>query len=114
MSDSRLLQYLDEILQAANNARDFTSGMSLEAFRTDKRTQQAVVMSIVIIGEAAVQIMDRHPVFAAAHPDLPWQAMRGMRNRAVHGYFSIDLTVVWDTVQTALPDLLKQLSSVSK
>lgn len=44
-------------------------------------------------------------------PGVPWRSMRGMRNRIAHGYFDINLDVVWDTVQTALPDLLKHLSA---
>ena len=39
--------------------------------------------------------------------------MRGMRNRIAHGYFEIDLEVVWDTVQTALPELRTQLAALS-
>ena len=61
--------------------------------RTD--AQQAVIMSLVIIGEAATKIMDRHADFVLAQPDVPWRSMRGMRNRIAHGYFDINLDVVW-------------------
>ena len=70
-------------------------------------------MSLIIIGEAATKIMDRFPDFANQHPDVPWRSMRGMRNRIAHGYFDIDLTVVWETVDTALPELLKALKPLS-
>jgi uncharacterized protein with HEPN domain len=83
--------------------------MSKEDFLADKRTQQAVVMSRVIIGEAAARIMDKHSEFIADHPEVPWRGMRGMRNRVAHGYFDVNLNVVWDTTQTALPDLLSRL-----
>ncbi|MHB1094391.1 HepT-like ribonuclease domain-containing protein [Thiobacillus sp.] len=56
--------------------------------------------------------MDRYPDFADQNPDVPWRSMRGMRNRIAHGYFEINLDVVWDTVRTALPQLLEQLPSV--
>jgi uncharacterized protein with HEPN domain len=56
--------------------------MDKDAFLADKRTRQGV----------------------------QWRGMRGMRNRIAHGYFDINLDVVWETVQTALPELLKQLS----
>jgi uncharacterized protein with HEPN domain len=69
--------------------------------------QQAVIMSLVIIGEAATKLMDSEPGFIAEHPEVPWRSMRGMRNRMAHGYFDINLDVVWDTLQTALPELLK-------
>jgi uncharacterized protein with HEPN domain len=68
-----------------------------------------VILSLIVLGEAATKVMDRHPDFAAAHPHIPWRNMRGMRNRIADGYFGIDLDVVWDTVQTALPVLGEQL-----
>jgi len=69
-------------------------------------------MSLVIIGEAATKVMDSYPKFADLHPGIPWRSMRGMRNRIAHGYFEINLGVVWDTVQTALPELLERLPAV--
>ena len=75
----------------------------------DKRTNQAVVMNLIIIGEIAARIMDRHPDFARADHQIPWQGMRGMRNRIAHGYFEIDLAIVWDTVIHAIPELLRNL-----
>ncbi|WP_396438018.1 DUF86 domain-containing protein, partial [Limnohabitans sp.] len=46
------------------------------------------------------------------HAEIPWRSMRGMRNRIAHGYFDIDLAVVWGTLQTALPTLKVQLDSI--
>jgi uncharacterized protein with HEPN domain len=114
MSENRLPDYLEHIRQAATNARSFVDGMEKKAFLADKRTQQAVIMSLVIIGEVATKIMDRYPDFADRHPAIPWRNIRGMRNRIAHGYFDINLEVVWDTVETALPDLLLHLSAVVK
>jgi len=86
--------------------------MAQPDFKQDKRTQQAVVMSLIVLGEAATKVMDQHPEFADQHPEIPWRSMRGMRNRIAHGYFDIDLTVVWDTLQTALPALKAQLDAI--
>ena len=102
------------MLTAANDARRFIDGMSKEDFLAVKRTQQAVVMSLVIIGEAAARIMDKHSQFVADNSEIPWRGMRGMRNRVTHGYFDIDLNVVWATTQTALPDLLSQLERLRR
>ncbi len=68
-------------------------------------------MNLIIIGEAATKVMSQHPEFVERHPEIPWRSMRGMRNRIAHGYFDINLDVVWDTVQTALPGLLKQMQN---
>jgi uncharacterized protein with HEPN domain len=86
--------------------------MTQPDFEQDKRTQQAVVMSLIVLGEAATKVMDQHPEFAAEHAEIPWRSMRGMRNRIAHGYFDIDLAVVWGTLQTALPTLKVQLDSI--
>jgi uncharacterized protein with HEPN domain len=109
MSDSRLHDYLDHMRQAASDACGVVAGMDKPAFMQDKRTQQAVIMSLIIIGEAATKVMDTDAVFVQSHPELPWRSMRGMRNRIAHGYFDINLDLVWGTVQTALPELLDQL-----
>jgi uncharacterized protein with HEPN domain len=112
MSKNRLPDYLDHIHQAAVDARSFVEGLAKDDFLTDKRTQQAVIMSFVIIGEAATKVMDGYAEFTQTHTEVPWRSMRNMRNRMAHGYFDINLDVVWETVQEWLPQLLKQLQSV--
>ncbi len=87
MSENRLPDYLDHI-------------------------QQAVIMSLIVIGEAATKVMDGYTEFTQAHAEVPWRSMRNMRNRMAHGYFDINLDVVWETVQEWLPALLKQLPAV--
>ena len=108
----RLPDYLDHIQQAAADARSFVEGLAKDDFLADKRTQQAVIMSLIIIGEAATKVMDGYAEFTQAHAEVPWRSMRNMRNRMAHGYFDIDLDVVWETAQEWLPQLLKQLSAV--
>ncbi len=112
MSENRLPDYLDQMRQAATDACSFVDGLGKDAFLADRRTQQAVIMSLVIVGEVATKVMDRYAEFAEARSEVPWRSMRGMRNRITHGYFEINLDVVWDTVQTALPELLRQLPAV--
>jgi uncharacterized protein with HEPN domain len=112
MNDNLLPDYLDHIQQAAIDACNFVAGLTKEDFLDDKRTQQAVIMSLIIIGEAATKVMDGYGEFAQTHPQVPWRNMRGMRNRIAHGYFEINLDVVWDTVQAALPELLNNLPVV--
>jgi uncharacterized protein with HEPN domain len=109
MTENRLPDYIDHIQQAATDARSFVDGLGKDDFLEDKRTQQAVVMSLVIIGEAATKVMDGYDAFTQAHPNVPWRSMRNMRNRMAHGYFDINLDLVWETVHEWLPELLKQL-----
>ena len=112
MTSSRLPDYVAHMRQAIADAQSFTEGMAQLDFEQDKRTQQAVVMSLIVLGEAATKVMDKHPEFAAQHAGIPWHNMRGMRNRIAHGYFDIDLVVLWDTLQTALPTLKVQLCAL--
>jgi uncharacterized protein with HEPN domain len=112
MIENRLDDYLDHMRQAATDACAYVEGLQKDDFLDDKRTQQAVTMSVIICGEAAAKIMESYTDFANSHPEIPWRSMRGMRNRIAHGYFDINLDIVWDTVQTALPQLLQKLATI--
>lgn len=112
MKPTRLRDYLGHIRQATQEACDFVAGMSRDDFQADLRTQKAVEMNLVVIGEAASRLMEQYAEFTQRHPELPWREMRGMRNRMAHGYFEINLDVVWSTVQTALPALLSQIDAL--
>jgi uncharacterized protein with HEPN domain len=109
MNENRVPDYLDHMIEAAQLACSYVENLSQEDFLLDKRTQQAVIMNLIVIGEAATKIMEADPAFTNTQSDIPWRSMRGMRNRIAHGYFDINLEVVWDTVQTALPTLLAKL-----
>lgn len=112
MTESRLPDYLDHIRQAATDACSFVEGQRKLDFLADKRTQQAVILSLLIIGEAATKLLQSYGDFLTRHPEVPWSSMKGMRNRLAHGYFDINLEVVWETVSNALPSLLKSMPAV--
>ena len=114
MEENRLLDYLAHMQQAAEDACSFVDGVGKADFFADRRTQQAVIMSLIILGEAATRVMDGYATFTQAHSEIPWRNMRGMRNRIAHGYFEINLDTVWETVQVALPELLRQLQVLSR
>src|SRR5258708_7197822 len=82
-AQARLDSYLGHMLEAAQLARQYVQGVSKDEFLTDRRTQQAVVLNLMTIGEAAARIVNECKEFAAAHPEIPWSQMRGMRNRMV-------------------------------
>lgn len=110
--DARVAELLDQMRRGAGDALAFVDDMEREDFLTDLRTQRAVVMSLMIVGEAAARVAADHPDFTAGHPDVPWRAMRGMRNRIAHGYFEIDLDVVWRTVCDELPALMDRVDAI--
>jgi uncharacterized protein with HEPN domain len=112
MNQNRLSDYLDHIGRAARDALCFVEGLSKEDFLADKRTQQAVILSLLVIGEASTKLLQDHAGFLAQHPEIPWSSMKGMRNRLAHGYFEVNLDVVWETVSSALPELLARLPAI--
>ena len=112
MSEQKLSDHLEHMDEAAKLACSFVNEMQKIDFLADKRTQQAVILNIMIIGEAATKLLQNHADFLERHPNLPWRSMKGMRNRVAHGYFDIDLETVWETTQTALPELLKHLPAI--
>lgn len=101
----RHVDYIEHILDAARQAQSYVAGTSKEMFMEDRKTQDAVILKILVIGEAAAQILGEHGTFARQRSDIPWNQMKGMRNRMVHGYFETNLDLVWETVQVFLPDL---------
>ena len=113
MNEYRLADYLEHMQRAATDVRSLVEGLDRPAFLADKRTQSAVIMSLVIVGEAATKLMEHHAQFVARHPEVPWRNMGGMRDRIAHGCFDINLDVVWETVPSALPTLLNQLRVIS-
>ncbi|SJM94240.1 DUF86 domain-containing protein [Crenothrix polyspora] len=109
MIENRLSDYLDHMLEATKLAYCYVEGMPKEDFMADTRTQQAVIMNLIILGEAATKLIKDYSEFLDQYPDVPWRSMKGMRNRIAHGYFDINLDTVWETVQMSLPQLLERL-----
>ena len=97
---------IDDILAAVDAILQYTGGMDRTTFAGDRRTVDAVVRNLIVIGEAAAHVPDD---VVAAHPQIPWTRMRGMRNLAVHEYFGLDPDILWGTVTGNLPGLIPEL-----
>jgi uncharacterized protein with HEPN domain len=109
LTEDKLGLYLKDIMEAAERAVSYAEGLSYSNFLTDTRTQQAIALNFIIIGECAANVMKSFPDFAAKRGDIPWLKMRGMRNQVAHAYSDMNLEVVWDTVQNSLPELMAKL-----
>lgn len=110
--DLRVPDYLAHILQAIERIGTYTDDMDEVGFLENEMVQDAVIRNIEIIGEAARNIEKHHPEFASEHPNVPWEDMYWMRNRVSHGYFSVDLEVIWNTIQRDIPELEQQAKDV--
>ncbi|NJN84971.1 MAG: DUF86 domain-containing protein [Caldilineaceae bacterium] len=109
MSSRGWQERVQDILDAVTEINGFVDHLDLESFQRDTKTIRAVEMNFIIIGEAAASIPD---AIVDSHPEVPWHLMRGMRNRLVHGYFTVDEQIMWDTVKTDLPPLAEALRAI--
>jgi uncharacterized protein with HEPN domain len=99
VKDDRL--YLGHILEAVDRILLF--GQDGETrFRTDVRTQDAIIRNLQVMGEAAKKVSTQA---RDAHPEIPWKDIAGMRDRVVHDYFGVSLDIVWDVVVNHIPPL---------
>ena len=105
----RIPDYLEHILEAIERIDSYLADTDEVAFLNDRKTQDAVIRNFEIIGEAAHNIERYHARFAADHPEVPWTLIYTMRNRVAHGYFNVDLEMVWKTIYTDLPELHTQV-----
>jgi uncharacterized protein with HEPN domain len=112
MDQPRLSDYIDHMLDAVRRIQAYTANMDEATFRQSNLTQDAVIRNIEILGEASNQVLQRYPEFATAHPEVPFRAARQMRNVLTHGYFTVNLAVVWQTITHDLPTLLAELEQI--
>lgn len=84
--------YIYDILDAINDIEDFIRDMNFEEFQLDKKTINAVIRSLEVVGEAAKRVPDS---IRNKYPSVPWRAMSGMRDKLIHQYTSVDLEIVW-------------------
>ena len=108
MKDSNV--YLKNILDKANEAIKYCYGMSEKDFLVDSKTQSAVLMKLIVIGEEAKKLDES----IRSKIDLPWKMIIGFRNMAVHEYFDVDVSQIWNTIKTDIPDLINKIESYLK
>jgi uncharacterized protein with HEPN domain len=102
---------LKDIQHAIERATRYTAGMSLAQFMLDDKTQDSVIRNLEIIGEATKLLT---PELRTQHPDIPWRAMAGMRDRLIHDYFGVNLDIVWQVVTKELPTVYTQIQAIQK
>jgi len=109
MSERTYLDYLEDIRDHLVQAQAFVKGLTYEEFTADKKTNFAVVRALEIVGEATKRLP---PELRDRYPDLPWKDMAGMRDKLVHDYLGVDLTVVWETATLEAPGLEAEIRSL--
>ncbi len=102
--------YVADILNAAREVEDFTRGMSSEEFAADRKTVNAVIRSLEVMGEAAKRIPQH---LRDQYPAIPWKQMAGMRDKLIHEYSGVDLETVWAVVKRELPPLRPHIENAA-
>ena len=96
-----------DILKSAQLVIEFVGSLDKEAFLRDRKTQSAVLHQLLLVGEAAKRLSEN---YRAAHPEIPWKRVAGMRDVLIHQYDDVD--EVWKTVKAEIPKLSSQLQSL--
>lgn len=100
---------LRHVLDAGKRIAAYLQGVDQASFLANPMLQDAVIRNLEVIGEACANLS---PDLTAANAAIPWNKASGIRNRLVHGYFDVDLRVVWQTAQDSIPAFVRQVSAL--
>ena len=103
--------YIEDMLTAFGDIETFVAGMDRDGFAADRKTCLAVIRCLEIVGEAA-KILPEH--IRADYPSIPWKRMAGMRDKLIHGYFGVDMDILWVVITEDLPPLKTDLARAAE
>jgi uncharacterized protein with HEPN domain len=101
--------YLNDILSSIDEIFDFIGNMEYDAFSSDKKTINAVIRSLEIIGEASKHIPNN---IKTGYPDVPWKRMSGMRDKLIHEYHGVDYEMVWLVIREDLREVKEKIMMI--
>jgi uncharacterized protein with HEPN domain len=100
---------IEDIHEALERITEYVAGLDQSSWQNDRKTIDAVIRNLEIIGEAAIHVPSD---VQEQNMDIPWHQMKGMRNLLIHEYFGVDIEVLWKTIQEDIPPLLSQISKL--
>lgn len=98
----KMVTYIEDV-------EKYIEGMSAKEFLEDKKTITACAFTVSQIGEIVKEITEET---TSAYSQIPWSSIKGMRNRIVHDYENVDLSVLWGTIKESLPQLKEELKDI--
>ena len=101
--------FLDDILKSINKINLYISDLTYDQFQQDVKTIDAVIGNLEIIGEAVKNLPDE---IITKNPEVNWRGATAMRDRLIHGYFGVDVSILWETVTTDLPELNTRIKKI--
>jgi uncharacterized protein with HEPN domain len=105
-NDAELIQ---DISESINRIISYTEKINYEQFKTDLKTQDAVLRNIEIMGEATKLLSEK---IKLRHSDIPWKNIAGTRDKLIHDYFGVNIDIVWDIVSNDIPNLRLKLQDI--
>ena len=109
MSERGDLELLHDIKEAINRINSYTRELEYKSFLKDRKTQDAVVRNLEVIGEASKNISGN---LKRKYPDIPWKEMAGTRDKVIHFYFGVNYDIVWSISKDELPSVIKQINKI--
>ena len=103
--------YIQDIIDSINDIESFTRDMSFEDFNNDRKTINAVVRSIEVIGEATKNLSKS---VRDMNSSIPWKKMSGMRDKMIHEYFGVDIEILWKVAKEDVSSLKPLLENILK
>jgi len=103
--------YLDDILEAIDRIQEYVEGLDEDTFSSDKKTQDAVIRNLEVIGEASRNLSDE---MKAQADEIEWPKIIGLRNILAHEYFGVSIPIVWDIIQNKLHPLREACTKLLK
>ena len=100
---------LEDVSLSIEKIERYINSLTMDNFKIDDKTVDAVVRNLEIIGEAVRQIPS---AFKEKHSNVPWNQIAGLRNRIVHDYFGLDLEMIWHIVTSDLPELKNKIKEI--
>jgi len=103
--------FLTDILEAISSIHEYTKDMGEEEFYSDKKTRDAVIRNLEVIGEATKNLPTETK---EKNPEVNWRVISGMRDKLIHQYFGVSQKIVWETIKTDLPLFEGQIKKILK
>ena len=102
------LAYIEHILDGISRIQKYTKGISYQEFENSEMIQDAVIRNFEVIGEATKNISS---MLVLSISEIPWREMAGMRDKLIHDYMGVEISVIWKTCQEDIPELERLLRS---
>lgn len=103
--------FFNDILEAISNILEYTKDFKNNQFDSDRKTRDAVLRNLEVIGEAAKNIPDN---IKKIYAKVKWRAIAGMRDKLIHEYFGVSNQIVWETIKIDIPSLQLQINKILK